>query len=409
MLLTVFMFISWPLSDMTADEIDTRLEDVQTYLKTDLDSAIHLASLTLEEADQSGYELGQAKSDYLLGLAYNQQGKTELAVPHFLDALSLYMDFDTQEALEDQADICMSMGRIYRVHNNLDEAIAFYERGVTFALKIDDNDRLAKLLYNQAVAYRKKGEFVKAADLIIQKLKLLKSDNKIGHFFAYNQMGLIQRDLGEFNTARFWFNKMVFYAGSSNPRYRGQAFHNIAGTYKAECDYQKARSYYLKALQEKEPLNRAKYLFVTYHDLAELALEQCDYEAVITYSNMALPLIDKVPKTPEYFDLYHLLSKAVREDDPDQALAYSDAYVSINQTYNAQQEALITEGNKYKIALITSAYMSKVKQVTQRKELIQYIIFLILLLVSYWLYGKVKAYLLRRSIEKDLIDLKIFK
>lgn len=369
--LAIFLFVSWPFSDSEGPtpEITELHNQVKNYYQTNLDSAILLAEQTIIKSRELNDDFGQAKSVTLLAQAYNLQGKTDQAVYHFLDALKLFMPIENTTSLSVQANICLSVGKIYRQHYRINEAIDFYDKGINYAVRSSDQKVFAKLLHNKAVVYRKIGEPAKAKELLMQKLEMVATDDYDQKQKTYNQLGLAYHELKDFDQARVYYQQMIdLETGYEPSRFRGQAFHNLANTYQEQGDYEQAWYYYHKSLAEKEPLNRAKDLFITYQDMANLALLQDQRILALSYADKATLLLDKVPKTLEYYDQYHLLSNCIGESNPKQALAYSNQYFAENKMFISLQEELIEIGQGYKMDLITMTYFKVQREKEQQQR-----------------------------------------
>lgn len=77
-----------------------------------------------------------------LGLAFFQRGKTEEAIKHYFDALSLRPNTD---------DLCFYLGLAFGVQGNLNESIVFFKRAVAI------NPKFADAHYNLGVALARQG------------------------------------------------------------------------------------------------------------------------------------------------------------------------------------------------------------------------------------------------------------
>lgn len=155
-LLAVFITIAsifFP-NDHEKQKITDLQQEAKKYFNIDLDSSAFYAHQALMEAKEVGYTLGQSRSHFLLGAIGNAQNKPSQSVTHFLKALNLYATIEGDKSLTDQAKICLSLGKIYREHYKIAEAIEYYDKGLEFALEAIDQKIFVKLLHNKAIAYR---------------------------------------------------------------------------------------------------------------------------------------------------------------------------------------------------------------------------------------------------------------
>ena len=401
-------------SSEVINSVNETNEIAKHYLNNrNLDSARITAYTALLQAHENNYSYGTAKSQHILGMIAYRQDSLGISLPFLLKSLSNYIKDGSTPALSDQANICITLGKIYRIHNKYEEAIKFYDKGIDYAYKSEDYDALTKLLYNKALVLRKINNLPEAADLLIEKLRLIndidkpESPNIIGRLFAYNQLGLIYRDLGEFIAARNYYQKMIELVNQTDPeryaRYRGQAHHNIAVSYQHQGLLLTAKESFHQALIEKEKIGRTKDLFITYIDLAELnlILDQ-DQEATILCAK-ALELYAKLPQIPDYFKVYHIMSKCTRsQGNTAEALYYQDIYVQENSKYNETQENIIAEGDKYKIDLITSNFFNELNNQQEQAKFHKIILICLIIFTSYFAFVQTSKYLIKRDLKKAL-------
>lgn len=347
-------------------EITAIKEQMKMYYNTDLDSAALLAQMILSKSKEANYSLGQAKGEFAIGYVTYRRGYLGKSIPHFLEALNLYLPIETRESLIDQANICITLGQIYWYHHSYDEAIGFYDQGIGLAQKTNDHETVVKLIQGKAMSLRRIGKMTESTDLLIQLLEIIPESSNEARHKVYNQLGLIYNDLQEYDKARKWFNKMIQLDSDVPTLYKGRAFHNIASSYKEQLNYKKAGAFYEKSIKAFEGLGKPRDFFLAYRDLAELALIENDIELSRIYSEKARLLLDKVPQTPEHYDLYQILSKCLQYSQPEEAFKYRDQYVSENRAFLERQKETIAAGEKYKVQLITSNYFNKVKRQKDR-------------------------------------------
>lgn len=173
------------------------------------------------------------------------------------------------------------------------------------------------------------------------------------------------------------------------------AYHNMGDTYMKEREFDKAKEHYLKSISEKKALGKTKDLFVSYMDLTELHLEIHDFESAEKYGLLAASLFPEVTKSVTNNKINHFLSQIYFAiDESEKAKTYVEKYVTQMETLYDQQKELASQGDQYKIELITSTYFAKI----QEQEKINYymvgvaglVVFFILFLI-YNRYRKVAA------------------
>lgn len=352
----------------SVSEINRIHNEVRSHFKTNLDSAVLFAKHGLKVSEELGDRFGKAQSLTLLANAFRLQGKTTEAITNFLNALSIFRTIDSEACYSIQANIYLTLGKMYRQHFRIEEAIEFYDKGIRYAMNVDDQYLFSKLIHNKAVAYRKLGKLAKAKELILQNLEFIQKPEV--RLLTFNELGLIYRDLKNYEMANSYYDSIINRESKvTHSKYRGWAYHNKASIFTRQKKYVKGWEYYHKALNEKIKLGHVKDLFNTYQDMAELALMQGEPKLALMYASKATPLLDQVPRTPEYYDQYQLLSRCVRDFDPVKGFAYSDKQEAENAAFIALKNELIAMGEGYKMDLITTNYFNQKRQQQQKIRL----------------------------------------
>lgn len=370
LLLAILMV--WPFSNVDEPQPELQLlyDQIRIYYKTNLDSAALLAEEAIIKSEVLGDSFGYAQSQYIAGDIAQRQGNTSLAVTYYLDALKSFMPLESAKSLSLQANICLSIGKAYRQHYRIKDAIDFYDKGMGLALEGLDQKAFVKLLHNKAVAYRKAGHPEKANELLMNKLGMIAPDNTTELLYTYNQLGLIHRDLGTYDSAIAYYDKILTIdTASTASLHRGQAYHNLGNIYRQQDKHDKSWQSFNQALEELKPLGSIHDLFITYQEMTRLAMVQDNRTLAIFYAEQGAQFLDRLPKTPDHYDQYHLLANCIGESNPTRALAYANRYYEESSIFNALQEELIAQGKGYKMDLITMAYFNAQRQ---REEQIRF-------------------------------------
>lgn len=344
--------------------------EIRTYFNSNQDSAILLATHAVELSNKLGDNFGEAVSLALLAKAFDLQGNTNLSVSNFFDALKKFKALDGTKSQTIQANLYLSIGKVYQEHHRLNEAIEFYDKGLQNALKSANQNVFVKLLHNKAVVTRMTGDLLAAKKMLIQKSNHIQEGDKVELLYTYNQLGLIYSDLQFHDTANTYYDSIITITGKKNiSKHLGWAYHNKALNFLKQKQYDSAWQNFQMALVKKERLNDPKDLLNTYQDIAELALIQGNHKLALSYAEKATSLLTSAPKTPEYYDQYQLLSRCIRVFDPLKALAYADLHDQENATFIALQNELIALGEGYKMDLITTNYFNDQRQLQQKIRL----------------------------------------
>lgn len=394
-IIVLLSFLSF-FEPQTHAEVDDLHSDIYQLLDENLPAARELAEVTLKKSKDIDYKFGEANSLYIIAYCDDRQNKLNKAVPEYLQALEKFTEIEGELSIENQAEIHLNLGRIFKLHYKYQDAISFYNRGLSLAEEINNLKLKKKLLHNLSIAYKHKGDLVKAAEIQFEKLGLLGESDRRDEIKSYNQIGLINIELQEFEEARSYFEHIIkLEKDKKTSKYRAMAFHNIADAYMKENNYGEAKKSYLSSLSENLTIKNKKDIFLTYLDLTQLHLEINDFESAEKYGLKASVLLSEVPKTVEYNRVNHYLSQIYfHKDELHEAKIYFDRYVTQMESLYDQQKELASQGDQYKIELITSTYFAKI----QEQEKINYymvgvaglVAFFILFLI-YNRYRKVAA------------------
>lgn len=387
-LFVVALFSIWPFSNEVLEkEIKELHKEAKIQFKVDPDSAIALTQLALSKSQKASDSYTEAMSYAMLGSFANKQGKPALAIIHFLNSLQVYKDLDNPESWTIQANICLTMGKIFRHHHKTQEAIDHYKQGIDLALQSKNKKIMVKLLHNLAVAHRTGKDYGAATHLLMQKLDFIDLENVDELLHTYNELGLEYQSLKEYDKARQWFEKILETETNPEPSFfRGQALHNLANVFNDEGNPKEARAYFERALVEFEPLAQPRDLLLTYQDMASLLLREGQSEMALVYAEKATPLLDDLPDIPEYYDQYDLLSHCIEEKNPREALNYSRLYEKKQKVFNKTQNDLIAQTEGYKLDLVLANHEQKLRQQAQQKKLTYIVIALLIFSLIIYIY-----------------------
>ncbi len=175
----------------------------------------------------------------------------------------------------------------------------------------------------------------KALKIYQEVLKLSLTDKyDIGAFKALQYSGLVHNDIGNFDSAMYYYKKSVPYAKRSGYR-RGEAqtFINIGNTYQFKGDYELAVSNYLSGLKIFEVLKDSAALSQSYQNFSAIystiknpALEVFYLKKAIQYSSPA--------QTAQIAELYGDVGLTLlRQNKPDEAL------INFNKTAKSAEKS----------------------------------------------------------------------
>lgn len=128
----------------------------QGYVFSQPDSSIYCAELLFIKASKSKNLNFMANARNTQGIANAIQGKFNLAIPKYMEALELY---EETENLNGQASTLNNIGVLYSDMEDLEKSLDFYKRSLTIKESLGDSLEMASTLNNIGVIYKGLGDF----------------------------------------------------------------------------------------------------------------------------------------------------------------------------------------------------------------------------------------------------------
>ena len=193
-----------------------------------LDSAIALASKTIETAQHLNYTTGEANLRVLMAGDYCFKGNYSAAKQN-LDVSKRLFSKTKDPSLGNMYD---TYGFMYSMQNKLDSGHLFYQKGIAAAESKNDKSMLSTLYQNNAIAYQQQSNFPQALS------------------YYQKALGISIQSHDEESAAYIYLN--------------------IAITYNAIDDNPRAEQYFFKAEGTAKKLNLKNVLAYTYSNLSSV-------------------------------------------------------------------------------------------------------------------------------------------
>jgi len=215
-----------------------------------------------------------------------------------LDYLESSYHFQQGENNKSSADMilkishqCMEMGWFwYEVLDILDKFS--YE-------SLEDKSVYASVLYDKGNLLFKMAQWNKA-ELTLKEYLKYETDPK-GNLGAYNSLGLIYTDKGEWNKAIEFYNnalKGLEKIGDVEDPFRkhgmGQTYGNLGNVYRLKCEWDKAIEFHNKTLEIKEKVGDEHGMAYTFNDLGLVYKDKGEWDKAIEFYNKSLKIKQKI-------------------------------------------------------------------------------------------------------------------
>ena len=368
-------------------------------LDSSIDSAIYYAN---ESLAQNAGDAVDYNSYYILGYSYTRKNNYPLALLNYLKASEAIPE--KKEFSADHADILMNLGRICKIHHNYAQAEKYYLEGLKYA----SEQGKSELFHNLGNLFKSKGNFQKSMDYYNQGLRVALNNNDLNRQVRiYNQIGLVFKNMSDYDKAHSYFETILNYTGNTSKtykKYQAKAMHNMGNTYMHAGEYQKAIAYFKKALPMKQA---GKEQFITLKDLGTCYTNTGQFEKASEYYRQAEALYPAVEPLKENIELFNLMSILQhQQEDYNSSFASTQLYYSkINQFIDVK-ENLLQQIQAYEI-------QQRIEQFYQEKTFLdtvyQYRYWIAGLSVFSALIGLIAYKLYRKNRENKDFVMKIIK
>lgn len=176
MLKKIFFLLCFLLPNTIIGQKPSTLQEIMSFIPSDLEKARRLADLLLEDALQNSVDSSIAKANYSLGLIFYYQDQNIVSAKYFQNALK-------QEYAKKNIDFsekCLNnLGVNYEILGKLDKSLTAYQQSLKIAQKRKDAFGVAQTNLNIALLKSKAGDYESAINLNkIAQDYFLKVENK---------------------------------------------------------------------------------------------------------------------------------------------------------------------------------------------------------------------------------------
>jgi two-component sensor histidine kinase len=345
-----FIFITQQvLSQTDTVRINSLNKRSENLSKVDVDSSSYLAQEALNLAQQANFKRGIAAATKNLAICNYVNGKSDIAIKQFIEAIKLFEDLKDVNEL---AHCYSQMGIAYYLQYQYDNALKYYDKSIELYKKTTNKKDLAGVYINQGVSYT----YVKKMDLAE---------------INYNEALKIYQEI------------------NYEPGF-GPAYNSLAKIYYAKKEYNKAISYYKLAEQYSLKSNNKYHLITNYNSLATCYKELKEYEIAKTYSEKSIAISKEVGSVERELFCHETMADILFSMGD-----YKNAYASF-QNYASLKDTLFNQDKNDAIAEMQAKFdveknQQKVKEIelqkkiddeTNTKQRLLFIVLIIVILIS---------------------------
>jgi CHAT domain-containing protein len=280
-------------------------------------------------------QLNNAKTFYNKGIDYGTIGKLDSALIYTQKAVLIYESLrETDSTL--LANTYQSLGIIYKILGQYDEAINCYDKSEKIYIKKNNQSLIAYIYGNKANIYFIQQDYAKAKDFHLRAYEIFKRDSLIYRkqiALTFNNLGNIYRKNNDFIGAINSYSKSLRLKNENDNVHT--TIGNLALCYNKLQKTEIAKKYYLEAIKTSKKIN------------GELNLKTAVY-----YLNIAI-FISNQGKNDEALQYFYTALKIYKENLEEAHPDLSQCYNDIGEFYmkNNQSDSAIFYFQKSLIAL----------------------------------------------------------
>jgi two-component sensor histidine kinase len=288
----LFLFIIILISQQVLSQTDTvkinalnkRSENLS---KVDVDSSSYLAQEALTLAKQTNFKRGIAAATKNLAICNYVNGKSDIAIKQFIEAIKLFEDL---KDINELAHCYSQMGIAYYLQYQYDNALKYYDKSIELYKKTSNKKDLAGVYINQGISYT----YVKKIDLAEinynEALKIYQEINyEPGFAPAYNSLAKIYYARKDYNKAISYYKLAEKYSLKSNNKYHLITNYNsLATCYKELKEYETAKTYSEKSIAMSKEVGSVERELFCHETMADILFSMGDYKnAYASFQNYA--------------------------------------------------------------------------------------------------------------------------
>lgn len=328
------------------------------------DTALAVEKLKLAQAilpEENSPMLLALRMDILesFSQAYNQQGKTELAMEAAAQSLTLA----TQAAdKQRQLDSMIMLGRLHLQNNHLTKAYQHFKSALPLAIELADQQAIASINMRLGMAYQKLGQHERALHHFEEAARLYQqSDSLSSQVNALINIGDSQLVLKQIDKAKVTYNNALKLAmDSQDPHMLISAYVSLSELALEQNDLEQSGQLLIKAHQLASQISAQSIKSETALFLVNVFIKKQNYSAAKQLLNEAAPQPDKLPGYLKYKHLTLSAELAALEQQ------WQQAY-QLEKSANQLEIAQLNDDSKIQLDSLQSSLELQMQQEKQQQ------------------------------------------
>ena len=252
----------------------------------DVVEAIRIVEEAIELSKAGDHELLQADATNSLGIIYYGMGSYEKTLNCFYKVMAFHESRGDEVAL---SRIYNNMGLLLKELNRHNESIDFLERSVALKLKHNDLSTLSSSYNNLGAAYSEGLNDHETALKCYQKALALDRQYKddYGVFISLGSIGHYHYQMGNFDSAQYYYNEAVMLIDKTDDRYmKAEFLYDFACLNAALGQYDRAIEKHSMSIEMAKAADAKLILKKNYQGLSSIYDSLGDYKNAFRYHKM---------------------------------------------------------------------------------------------------------------------------
>jgi len=378
------------------------------------DSSVFYAELQEQLARDIDYPLGRVNAHYIKGYAYAKMNYFDRAATEYHMGLNIILDNNGYEYLRKKVLLLKMLGIAYESTYGYDEALKHYEEAMAIARSINYTSNIANLHYNIGVIYRLTNRPDLAKKHYYQALKLYKEENDVERIaMVYNLLGIWYNHASQYDIARQYLQLALNLSDQHPDQLQSKKtwfLNNIGENYLKRGNLEKAKGYYLQALDISKQLKTPYEIKYYCNNLGDLYQQQGHYNQALAYYKQALEYVDT--DTDAIDDEYRRTCESISDvyehlDQLKEALQYKNELLAQSSLLAETKEELNQQNSVYRmkeVQWMLERQAQKAQLLTAQSEnfWFKFSISLLFIVLVYAGYQAVRYYRGIRAVKKWL-------
>lgn len=362
---------------------EEKYDESQSLIYDDPEKAIEIGMEAYRVAENLEDTWAMAIAKYGMGFISYEVGDFKSSYSNYLSALETLERADTVD-LYNKMRILTELALIQSEFNNHDGAIEFYDEALSIA-KIyaqkhpkhaRDNDQMGWLMdipYYTALEYQSKGAHQTAGKILFNLWEEAENKDDVRAYAqVLNELGIIKSKNGEYSLAQEYLGIVISSPEVAN-EYKSAAYHNLAGTYMNQGEFEKARNYYIISMDLAQEVDDPRSEYITLVDIGELELKDGNTLKAIQHWEAAIETYEDINTSPELYSVYNWLQLAYMDVDVEKAKEYNLKYTALNDFYvkNQTEQRELEAQNRQELSTWIDQQRQKRVDAEQRQRFVQ--------------------------------------